>query len=259
MDPIEKNNLPPRVYPKHNLKLSKASTQKESIPRQSYQTYRTNQETFPKTLTQEGDRRFTLTDYLGPLHNKRLEEQSRGSFLSRPFSGIESPYDPRATRNTYSQNHYKANAQVSVHKLPVNKTSAKLRIDSLAYQWSKVLQFVQKNNLERAYKSVLDMNDDLYLLRLMVKTGNCMKYLSFDLQKLLSSRVNAFDNLDFLKRAVDDFKEFQVELKNPKEMRRTGKGLFSETNLSQGKHYSSKEFTLDHPQQIDMQRFNPRF
>ena len=177
--------------------------------------------------------KFTLTDYLIPTENHNQYRDNEDSFLTHPTSKYNDI--PKKQNNIiHGQNTNISKSQ--------QKQLNKLHIDKLAYQWSNILKFVEKNDLESAYYSVLDMRDDLYLLRLMVKTGNCMSKLSFDLQKKVSSRINSLDNLDYLRKCVQDFSKHPI-YENPKNdksssYKQTGQSIFSKnTQMTNNKYY----------------------
>lgn len=123
------------------------------------------------------------------------------------------------------------------------------KIDKLSYEWSKILMLLADDDIENAFWNVLRMNDDVYLLRLMIKTGNCMHNLSFELQNEISQRVLQFENLEFLKNCVKDFLETEHNITN---------GLYSSsetTILKQQNQYKSDHNS--NQQIIYFQKFNP--
>lgn len=143
----------------------------------------------------------------------------------------------------------------------VKKSAVRVRIDRLAFQWSHVLRFVEKGDLENAYANVLEMNDDLYLLRLMVKTGNCMEQLSSLMQRRISARVTALDDLEYLQKCVRDFGEYrvrdQIKSKPDKSLRQTGQSIFSQNTRKFGKRMDESGYIERNEKHVRFQRFLP--
>ena len=50
-------------------------------------------------------------------------------------------------------------------------------IDEIAYNWNRALVLLTKGLINEAYELILNIDDDLYLIRLMCKTGVCYSEL----------------------------------------------------------------------------------
>jgi hypothetical protein len=100
---------------------------------------------------------------------------------------------------TQTQNNVEIQAVMSQTNLssPVSNSSKK-NLDALSQAWVEVLQWVNEGNLEEAYKKVLGTGDDIYLLRLMHKTGVCLKSISQDTSKVILHRLSMILNSNFL-------------------------------------------------------------
>ena len=57
---------------------------------------------------------------------------------------------------------------------------------------------MNEGNFEEAYKRVLNTGDDIYLLRLMHKTGVCLKQLNNETSKVVLHRLGMILNSNFL-------------------------------------------------------------
>jgi hypothetical protein len=71
-------------------------------------------------------------------------------------------------------------------------------IDPLTKIWISALQDLQVNNIDSAYSKIFNSGDDLYLLRLMHKTGPCVDTLSQDTGKSVLERLSLILNSYFL-------------------------------------------------------------
>ena len=72
--------------------------------------------------------------------------------------------------------------------------------------WSRALQCLYKDDYNEAYRLVLNSNDDIYLLRLMYKTGpDCYRLLDDNISLRLFSRVVAVAKSRFLDDLTLDF------------------------------------------------------
>ena len=76
--------------------------------------------------------------------------------------------------------------------------------------WLKTLDHLENNELEEAYSTVLESGDDIYLIRLMMKTGSCLKKLRRKTAVLLLKRLALIGKSNFLQKMclnfLDDFK-----------------------------------------------------
>jgi hypothetical protein len=88
--------------------------------------------------------------------------------------------------------------QESAAKLLQRSDRSGRDIDSLTLMWLKVLEHLHQDELASAYKLVLESGDDLYLLRLMLKTGVVLEELPKDLGIELMKRLGSVLNSLFL-------------------------------------------------------------
>lgn len=76
--------------------------------------------------------------------------------------------------------------------------------------WLKTLDHLENNELEEAYSTVLESGDDIYLIRLMMKTGSCLKKLRRKTAVSLLKRLALIGKSNFLQKMclnfLDDFK-----------------------------------------------------
>ena len=76
--------------------------------------------------------------------------------------------------------------------------------------WEKTLDHLENNELDEAYSTVLNSGDDIYLIRLMMKTGSCLKKLRRKTAVLLLKRLALVGKSNFLQKMclnfLDDFK-----------------------------------------------------
>lgn len=99
--------------------------------------------------------------------------------------------------------------------------------DDLSISWNQVLKFLDQENLEEAYKLILEMDDDLYLIRLMIKTGACYEKLSSDTGEQLRNKVRLVSRARCLQDLYEQFlsEEKEVELDMPSIDRTWNAGL----------------------------------
>lgn len=110
--------------------------------------------------------------------------------------------------------------EIQVDSQPTS-TSKLDRFDSLTQTWINALKELSLGNIDQAYSLVLESGDDIYLLRLMLKTGTCLGYLSQNnslmIMKKLSMILNSFfmENLGMMwfTEHISAFKELGKEEK----------------------------------------------
>lgn len=78
--------------------------------------------------------------------------------------------------------------------------------------WNNALIDLNNNDLDTAYKRIIDSNDDIYLMRLMMKTGSCLKKLRRNtainlIKKISLITQNNFVNKIWIKFFQEIFKE----------------------------------------------------
>ncbi|OMJ79241.1 hypothetical protein SteCoe_20794 [Stentor coeruleus] len=123
------------------------------------------------------------------------------TFNSKPQmpSFIHPPKLENATVCTQTQNNIEIQAAMSQTNLSSpNSLHSQRAIDPLSQAWVEVLQWINENNVEEAYKRVLLTGDDIYLLRLMHKTGVCVKHLSGETCRKVMQRLGMIMNSCFL-------------------------------------------------------------
>lgn len=114
-------------------------------------------------------------------------------------SFIHPPRVETATVFTQTQNNVEIQAKMSQSSLSTPGGIGSTRaLDILSQAWVEVLQWVNEGNLEEAYRRVLLTGDDIYLLRLMHKTGVCIKHLNSETCKAILQRLGMILNSNFL-------------------------------------------------------------
>lgn len=78
-------------------------------------------------------------------------------------------------------------------------------IDDLVMTWNNALHLLIQNQIQDAYSLILSTNDDLYLLRLMAKTGVCYQLLNPETRIELKTRITKIQNAKFFNELVDQF------------------------------------------------------
>ena len=82
--------------------------------------------------------------------------------------------------------------------------------EQISDMWNKTLEYVDKNELDEAYTNVLNSGDDIYLIRLMMKTGSCLKKLRRKTAVGLLKRLSMIGKSNFLQKMclnfLDEFK-----------------------------------------------------
>lgn len=83
--------------------------------------------------------------------------------------------------------------------------------EEISSMWLQVLKSIENNELDEAYEKVLNSGDDIYLIRLMMKTGSCIKKLRRKTAVLLLKRLAQIGKSNFLNKIclnfLDDFKD----------------------------------------------------
>lgn len=78
-------------------------------------------------------------------------------------------------------------------------------LDSLVLGWNEALLALSANKLEEAYSKVLALGDDLYLLRLMAKTGACYQSLRPQTALEVEKRAKAMQDNACVEEIVQGF------------------------------------------------------
>lgn len=78
-------------------------------------------------------------------------------------------------------------------------------MDELVVAWSRALNLLAQEKINEAYNLILSKEDDLYLIRLMTKTGVCYDRLQPEVSKELKRRAQSIGNNDYIQNLVSEF------------------------------------------------------
>jgi hypothetical protein len=91
-----------------------------------------------------------------------------------------SPENSKSNKST--QTPYHLNKKISSKNTPIafgtRQNSAEGRVDHLTNAWGRTLSLLEQGEMSEAYENVLQMKDDIYLLRLMCQTQPCLNMLN---------------------------------------------------------------------------------
>ena len=73
--------------------------------------------------------------------------------------------------------------------------------------WNNCLKLVTNNRINEAYKSILETQDDLYLIRLMGKTGVCYEELDYSTATQLKNRVDEISKTTYIDNLIEEFQQ----------------------------------------------------
>ena len=189
------------IYENENLRATKYSDhqQNPNFPKGKYpvenskqNNYRSNQKNLKGKQQLSKDRSHLE---VRKFANVRATRKKRSSNLPKPVTQKDSPLE---TNQMLEPSPYAAQAPNDKWGHPPSFERKPPVYDKMAFQWSEILGLLKADCLEAAYRKVLEMGDDLYLLRLMIKTGNCLLELSVGLQRRISERILTFQNLEYL-------------------------------------------------------------
>jgi len=92
-------------------------------------------------------------------------------------------------------------------------------MDEIVSIWNKALYLLLQDQINEAYCIILDTQDDLYLLRLMAKTGVCYHKLDHPVQRDLKERVRLMKDAEFVAELIQEFLPIEptIEPTEPKE------------------------------------------
>ncbi|KAL4475125.1 hypothetical protein ABPG74_001821 [Tetrahymena malaccensis] len=97
----------------------------------------------------------------------------------------------------YNQNQGNFNNQKQIRQ--TNKGNQENQNQqSITQIWDKSLDFQSRGQLNRAYQMLLDIEDDIYLLRMMSITGPCFSKLNQNVGKKLMRRINKITQSQFM-------------------------------------------------------------
>jgi len=110
-------------------------------------------------------------------------------------SFIHPPKNEPNTAFTQTANNVEVQAAMSQASIPVMSNRV---LDSLSQAWVEVLQFLNSDKLDEAYMKILETGDDIYLLRLMHKTGVCLDRLNKETSRIVLQRLGMILSANFL-------------------------------------------------------------
>lgn len=87
-------------------------------------------------------------------------------------------------------------------------------MDELVVAWSRALNLLSQEKLNEAYKLIMSKEDDLYLIRLMTKTGVCYDRLQPAVAKELKKRAQSIGSNDYIQNLVSEFTGIQGSRRN---------------------------------------------
>ena len=134
--------------------------------------------------------------------------------MDEAYDKLDNLHKPQDTQKSFVHPPVKidsASAFTQTPREPFKKqpscenSSEKPQIDPLSKMWLSVLQLLHKNKFQEAYQLVLNSGDDIYLLRLMHKTGVCTNSLCTSTLVQLVSRVGMILNSNFLESIAMDW------------------------------------------------------
>ncbi|EAR93673.2 endo-1,4-beta-xylanase xylA, putative (macronuclear) [Tetrahymena thermophila SB210] len=97
----------------------------------------------------------------------------------------------------YNQNQGIFNSQKKIRQ-PTKGNQGYQNQQSITQIWEKSLDFQSRGQLNRAYQMLLDIEDDIYLLRMMSITGPCFSKLNQNVGKKLIRRINKITQSQFM-------------------------------------------------------------
>lgn len=90
-----------------------------------------------------------------------------------------------------------------------------LLFDEFVMAWAKALELLRQNRIDEAYRLLLDKDDDIYLLRLMNKTGVCYDKLSTETARRLKDKAARIGNSATLQNMALRFAQTDPYNQNP--------------------------------------------
>lgn len=158
-------------------------------------TFKSIEITMDKGFSSIGTRLQQLDSRMDHAYDKLQRLNSKASVPSF----IHPPHVENAAAFTQTQNNVEIQAFMSPKNLSSPGSMNSMRnLDVLSQAWVEVLQWVSEGNLDEAYRRVLSTGDDIYLLRLMHKTGVCFKQLSPEIFKAVLHRLGMILSSNFL-------------------------------------------------------------
>ena len=159
------------------------------------ETFKTMENAMEQGFVSIGNRLQNLDTRMDMAYDKLQNLNSKPSVPSF----VHPPYTEMINNFTQTQNNVEIQAMMSQTNLnSPTSINSKRNYDVLSQAWVEVLQWANEGKLEEAYKKVLGTGDDIYLLRLMHKTGVCFKQLSQETCKIVLQRLGMILNSNFL-------------------------------------------------------------
>ena len=81
------------------------------------------------------------------------------------------------------------------------------QLDDLVMTWNHVLLLLDNDMVNEAYRVILSKDDDLYLIRLMSRTGVCYDRLEADVAKEVKRRAKQIGSADYIGKIVNQFSD----------------------------------------------------
>lgn len=113
----------------------------------------------------------------------------------------EAGYNSFTVENTFTGSQITKTTQL-------NKTKNLIELEGRkpSKSWLKCLNYLSHNQVDEAYREILNSSDDLYLLRLMIKTGpGCYSKLKPLTSSILFKRIVKISKANFLDDIVMDY------------------------------------------------------
>jgi hypothetical protein len=203
---VSKKQKSPEPIKKASLKLEKQSDhQIKGILSKEVQTSNNFQDTprFSPSLQSEHLETHNTTELLEPIIVNLEEIQEE---FEEKFFNIENSLKMMEERISWVDESCKCVKNYRKIKKSLTqgvKTSCKLQqtdpevknkdfkepVDRLTLTWAGVLEMTDQRNVQKAYSTILDTADDLYLLRLMIKTQPCFDELGQSLACKIVSKL----------------------------------------------------------------------
>ena len=114
--------------------------------------------------------------------------------MDEKLSNIESKLNVTHHKQFFGDESQNSSFVIINNERILNKNAKSLssnkRENQSSEKWKKTLEYVEKNNLNEAYKNILSSGDDIYLLRLVFLTGPAINVLKEDIAIKVLMRIN---------------------------------------------------------------------
>lgn len=91
------------------------------------------------------------------------------------------------------------------HQAQIQSNNPLYAMDDLVLSWNQALILLDNELVNEAYRLILSKDDDLYLIRLMTRTGVCFDKLEADVANELRQRALIIGRNDYIKNVIDGF------------------------------------------------------